>query len=196
MFELAGPAVRKSVSPVLKAIEALAPETRHISVSGGELESWRNAFRIIQSAEAWDCHGDWITRVRPQFGPGVRERFAGAAMVDAGDVQAARKLRELVRTRIAGIIGPGSVLVAPTAPGPAPLRTATGDALEAFRARALALLCPAGHCGLPQVSIPAGTVDGAPIGLSLIGLPGEDGFLLDLACRIAEPTPGSEASHV
>jgi len=46
---------------------------------------------------------------------------------------------------------------------------------------ALELLCAAGLASLPQISIPAGTVEGAPVGLSLIAGPGQDGLLLALA---------------
>jgi amidase len=76
---------------------------------------------------------------------------------------------------------PDGVLVIPTAPDPAPLRAAAIGDLETFRARALALLCAAGLAGLPQVSLPAARVAGAPVGLSLVGPPGRDHALLELA---------------
>ncbi|MEC8793599.1 MAG: amidase family protein, partial [Pseudomonadota bacterium] len=64
----------------------------------------------------------------------------------------------------------------------------TGEGeLDAFRTAALELLCPAGLAGLPQVSLPAGTVDGAPVGLSLIGPPGGDGQLLAMAEALTAP---------
>jgi amidase len=39
--------------------------------------------------------------------------------------------------------------------------------------------------GLPQISIPAGTVDGCAVGLSFIGWLGGDEELLDLTVRLA-----------
>jgi amidase len=47
------------------------------------------------------------------------------------------------------------------------------------------LTCIAGLAGLPQISIPVGTVAGCPAGLSFVGWPGADEVLLDLACRLA-----------
>jgi amidase len=47
------------------------------------------------------------------------------------------------------------------------------------------LTCTSGVSGLPQVSIPAGTINGCPIGLSFIGWAGGDEALLDLACELA-----------
>ncbi|MGF1551448.1 MAG: amidase family protein [Paracoccaceae bacterium] len=69
----------------------------------------------------------------------------------------------------------------PTAPSPAPLREADEAALDAFRARALGMLCPAGLAGLPQLSVPAGTVEGGPVGLGLVGPPGGDRTLVAAA---------------
>jgi amidase len=43
----------------------------------------------------------------------------------------------------------------------------------------------AGFCGLPEVTLPAGKVGGAPIGLSLVAAPGHDRGLLALACDAA-----------
>ncbi|HEV2370475.1 MAG TPA: amidase, partial [Acidimicrobiales bacterium] len=48
-----------------------------------------------------------------------------------------------------------------------------------------ALTIPANISGNPAVSIPAGTVDGLPVGLQVIGRHHEDALLLDLA-RVAE----------
>jgi amidase len=76
------------------------------------------------------------------------------------------------------------VLLAPTAPGIAPLRGTPEPELDAFRAHALELLCPAGHAGLPQISLPLGSIDGCPIALSIIGAPGSDERLLALAAKL------------
>jgi Asp-tRNA(Asn)/Glu-tRNA(Gln) amidotransferase A subunit family amidase len=48
-----------------------------------------------------------------------------------------------------------------------------------------ALTIPANLSGLPAVSIPVGTVDGAPVGMQIIGRHHEEQLLLDLA-RLAE----------
>ena len=43
----------------------------------------------------------------------------------------------------------------------------------------------AGFCGLPEVTLPAGRVNGAPVGLSLVAGPGLDQALLAFACDAA-----------
>jgi amidase len=82
------------------------------------------------------------------------------------------------------LVEDGAVLIAPSAPGIAPLRNSSGDALEQFRARAIELLCPAGHAGLPQLSLPLASLDQCPIGLSLIGGRNCDEDLLALAVEL------------
>ena len=62
------------------------------------------------------------------------------------------------------------------------MRVDSTDAeFDAFRTRVMRLTCTASLCGLPQISIPAGLVDGCPVGLSFIGWAGGDEALLDLA---------------
>jgi amidase len=55
-----------------------------------------------------------------------------------------------------------------------------------YRHQAMCLLCIAGLGGLPQVSLPLATLDGLPLGLSLVSTHGADTALLELA-RVLEP---------
>jgi amidase len=75
--------------------------------------------------------------------------------------------------------------VLPTCPAIAPLTHARNDVHEAFRLRAMRMTCIAGLSGLPQVSLPVGTIGGSPVGLSFIGWAGGDETLLDLAAWLA-----------
>jgi amidase len=47
----------------------------------------------------------------------------------------------------------------------------------------MCLLCIAGLGGLPQISLPLATLDGCPLGLSLIARRGADEMLLAIAAR-------------
>lgn len=160
-----------------------APSRQRIAPDG--LDPWREAFRLIQSREIWSLYGDFVTRTKPKFGPGVAERFAAAATVTADMAAQARVMQERARDRIRGIAQPGTVLVLPTSPAIAPLADAPTAVHESFRTRAMRMTCIAGLSGLPQVSIPIGTVGGCPAGLSVIGWAGGDEALLDLAVRVS-----------
>jgi len=187
LFGLAGDAVSTALAPALAQVGDLIGWAGHVDLADGRLMEWRDAFRLIQSSEAWETHGDWVTRVGPAFGPGIGDRFAAAARLDPGQIEVARRVREAVRARLADIVPPGTLLVIPTAPGIAPLLSSTEVELETFRARALALLCAAGHAGMPQISLPMATLEGCPLGLSVIAAHGQDEALLDLAVRLAAP---------
>jgi amidase len=181
LFQAAGSAVTAALENGVERVLDVCGSAEPVNVADGQLGAWRNAFRLIQSSEAWAAHGDWVTRVKPAFGPGVRDRFAAAANLDPSEVVAATALRNEIRARMHRLIDDTTILLAPTAPGIAPLRGMPEPELDAFRARALELLCPAGHAGLPQISLPFGAIDGCPVGLSVIAARGQDELLLGLA---------------
>jgi amidase len=68
----------------------------------------------------------------------------------------------------------------PTAPSIAPPLDLPDAAQDDFRTRVMRLTCIAGLSGLPQMSIPVGTANGCPAGLSLIGWAGGDEALSTL----------------
>jgi amidase len=108
-----------------------------------------------------------------------------ASTVTAGHAEAARRTLDAARGYLGALLPPGMHMVLPTAPCVAPLINAPPDALESFRVRVMRLSCMAGVAGLPQVTLPIGTVAGCPVGLSLIGWAGGDEVLLDLAVALS-----------
>jgi amidase len=144
-------------------------------------DPWREAFRIVQAYETWRTFGGFIKTHNPALGPGIRERMEFAATVTKEQADAARAVQSKAREHIRGVAVPGTVLALPTAPTIAPRVETPAAELEDFRARVMRLTCAAGSAGLPQMSIPAGTLDGCPVGLSFIGWAGGDEALLDLA---------------
>jgi len=180
-FALAGEAVANALEPAVARVEALIGTPEMVTVGDEPLSQWMDYFRLLQGAEAWAQHGEWVTRVSPQFGPGVKERVAWASCVDMRAVARAKVRREDISRRMADVLAGDTVLVLPSAPGIAPLRSSPPQILDDLRARALAMLSIAGLARLPQVSLPLATLEGCPLGLSLIGARGRDTMLLALA---------------
>jgi amidase len=85
--------------------------------------------------------------------------------------------------------GPDTALVIPTAPCAALERGADGPLISDFYRRALTLTSIAGHSGAPQITLPVSLDRGCPIGLSIVGAPGTDFALLDLAGQLSDHTP-------
>jgi amidase len=149
------------------------------------LERWMDWFRFPQGEEAWSAHGEWVKRVRPTFGPMIKGRFEWAATVKAEDVARARARREDITRHMDRSLEGNAVLAVPSAPGIALPRGSAAPVVDGLRARALPVLCIAGLARLPQVSLPLATVDGCPVGLSLIAARDNDVMLLDLARKLS-----------
>src|SRR5262249_12248798 len=178
-------AVAAALRAALTRMEAALPARRALVVAPDGFDPWREAFRIIQARETWGTFGEFITRHRPKLGPGIKERMQFAATVSATDAAAARRVHDAARTHMNALLPPGTIMVLPTTPCIAPLIDARVNDLESFRVRVMRLTCIAGLSGLPQVSLPVGTVAGCPIGLSFVGWRGGDEALLDLAVKVA-----------
>ena len=155
------------------------------SLATAGLDVWASAWRTIQAREIWKAHGKWVDETDPSFGPGIRERFAWARTVSADDEREARAMQAQAREEIEAAFAVGGAVIVPAVPSPAPLLDATAEELEHYRTRAMMLTCSAGLAALPQITVPAGEVDGCPVGLGIIGPAGSDLSLLELACRLS-----------
>jgi amidase len=170
------------------AIDTMAsdlPKPIHEAVAPGGFDTWRESFRVIQAREIWSIYGPFVERHQPKLGPGIRERMAFAATVSERDADMARQEQKRARERICALVEPGTVLALPTAPCIAPRIDTGAEALESVRVRVMRLTCVAGLSGLPQVTLPVGSISGCPIGLSFIAWHGGDEALLDLAVQLA-----------
>jgi len=183
-FDLAGEAVAQALKPAIAQLQALIGAPEVVTVGDEPLSQWMDYFRVLQGAEAWAQHGEWVTRENPRFGPGVKERFAWAARVDPRAVANAKMRRVDITRRMAALLAGEKILLVPSAPCVAPPRNAPAQVLDDLRARALAILSIAGLARLPQVSVPLARLEGCPLGLSLIATRGRDTMLLDLATKL------------
>ena len=119
----------------------------------------------------------------------VRARVrAGAAMPAEQHARGHRRRQELGRALAAALERHGA-LAAPSVPVVAPLRDADVADLGDGRVRderdaLLSCAVPFAQGPFPALSVPAGEVDGLPVGLQLVGPPGSDEALLALAARL------------
>jgi amidase len=176
----------EALRPAEATVSAVLGDARPVTIAAEGLDDWYWTFRRIQAVEAWGVHGAWIEDRDPDMTPGVRERFEFGRAVPAEERRRAAEHRAECRSRMEEIVGTDAVLMLPTVPGIAPKRDLSGEALQSYRERALAILSIAGLSGLPQISMPLATVDGIPLGLSLIGPRGADRALVEIAMQIGE----------
>jgi amidase len=160
-------------------------QAEEVIIAEGAIGDWVETFRVIQGFEAWRSFGGWVSAHSPHLGPGVAERVRYASTVTEAEADTARATRASVTAHLETLLGVGTVAVLPTLPCPAPRLDADATELDHFRGRAMAFTCSAGLAGRPQVSLPIGLVDGAPVAISLLGWVGGDEDLLDMAARLA-----------
>jgi amidase len=182
-FEQADRAIAELIESTFPTLRNRFPRLLHASIADGQFDTWREAFRIVQAWETWQTYGRFIESHGAKLGPGIKERMDFASSVSERDADVARRDVDAARAHIRHIAQPGVILLLPTAPCIAPLTNATD--LEAFRVRVMRLTCISGLSGLPQITIPVGTLSGAPAGMSLIGWAGGDEALLELAVSLA-----------
>ena len=104
-----------------------------------------------------------------------------ASMIPEGERVWANLMRQEVRARLAHLLQPDTILCMPTTPFPAPLRGQPLSVLDPLRDRITCLCAHGGLAGFPQVSLPGATVDGLPVGLSIVGARGSDASLVAVA---------------
>jgi amidase len=185
---LSGPAEAAAAGSAMPRLLAPFESTGRVVLAPEGLAERYVVLRAIQGWEAWQALGPWVMARQPVLGAPIRARLELGARITAPELTAAQAAREEVRGRMDDLVRDDTVIALPTLPTIAPLVDGPEPELEAFRQRALPLLCTAGLAGLPQVSIPLASVDGCPMGLSLIGPRGRDRALIDLAALILSGT--------
>lgn len=165
--------------------ELTGTQFRHWDLTSETLETWFRAFRTVQTYEAWEIHGPWISQHPGTLGTDVGERFAQAAEVTAAEADRACTVMSRARDVLAELMA-DTVLVLPAASSPAPPLASQSGAIDAIRGRTLHLTCVAGVGGLPAVSVPASAPGRPPFGICLIGPRGSDVALTELAAQLDE----------
>lgn len=166
-------------------VQAVYGEAAPTTVALDSFEAMYWSFRYLQGREAWMTDGAFIERYAPVLGPGVKERFAWSRDVTDAQVEQAQAFRTRFTAHLRQLLGHDGVLVMPSMPDIAPLRSTDEAALEHYRNQAVQMLCIAGLSGFPQISLPLAGRQGAPLGLSLLGPAGSDRSLIAMAQQLA-----------
>lgn len=181
------PATRSAFDGLLSRLASSDDPPVLARVPLGPLEGYFEPFRTVQAAEAWRNNGAWLREHPGAVGPAVAERFRLASLVTPEAESAARAELEPLREHLTHVVR-DAVLLLPTVPGPAPLRTAKGERVDAVRQATLRMTTPAAIAGLPAVSVPLLTVPSelgpAPVGVCLVSRAGTDIALVRLARRL------------
>ena len=174
-------AVQDALAPMLERLARLIGRREDVLLAPQGLSVWQRAQRVLQSSESWQTFAPWLDEFNPRFAFSVaRGLVIGSLMTDA-ERTAAALMREEARARMRYLLPEGTILCLPTTPSPAlPVGLKLSE-LNFPRERISCLTSHGGLTGVPQVSLPGATVDGAPVGLSIVGGRGTDLALLAVA---------------
>lgn len=180
-FGFADANVADALQPMVKRLAGLVGSSREEIMAPQGLSVWARAQRTLQPAEAYNTFKDWLDERNPRFAFSVARALVMGSMISETDRAWANLMRQEVRARMKYLLPAGSILCLPTTPFPAPLTGQPLSVLEPLRDRIACLCAQGGLAGHPQVSLPGATVDGLPVGLSIIGARGSDASLVAVA---------------
>jgi Asp-tRNA(Asn)/Glu-tRNA(Gln) amidotransferase A subunit family amidase len=178
------------------AIEALVtadvlPPLVDFEIPVQRLDTWFAAFRVVQGWQAWQERGAWVSAHPNSLGPDIAGRYAVASKISRSEAQAAEAAVDEAARYFADLLD-DAIIALPATSTPAIPLSATPEQTEAVRGATLRLTFIASAAGLPAVSLPVGSVDDSwqshplPVGLQLVGAPGVDRGLLELAAAVEQ----------
>lgn len=180
-FGFADAEVRDALAPMVERLGGLIGSVREELLAPQGLSVWARAQRTLQPAEAWATFKDWVERENPRFAFVVARNLLSGSTIPAAERNWAALMRTEVRARLAYLVPPGTVLCLPTTPCVAPLKGQPIADLDIVRDRITCLAAHGGLAGHPQLSLPGASINGAPIGLSIVGARGADASLVAIA---------------
>lgn len=180
----AAPETAEALRPALEKLERAFGRAVGLRLAPEGIDSFFDHFRTVQAEEVWATLGDWIEARKPELSPGLAETIAAARAMDPESAAPGRAFRRVLQARLRPLLAGGGVLVYPTSPCQAPVLGASLGEQNLVRAASVGVTAIAGLAGLPEVTLPVGTVRGAPVGLSLTAGHGQDRRLLTF-CKAA-----------
>ncbi len=203
------PAMEEQVRAAVREYEKLGATVKEVSLPNAKLAI--AAYYVIAPAEAsanlsrfdgvrygYRCDDpkdlmDLYTRTRAEgFGTEVKRRIlVGTYALSAGYFDAyylkAQKVRRLIRQDFINAFSEVDVLMSPTTPSPAFIQgEKTNDPVTMYLEDVFTIAI--NLAGLPAMSVPAGFVDGLPVGLQIIGDYFSEARLLNAAHQFQQVT--------
>jgi 2-dehydropantoate 2-reductase len=178
------PSLQPGVAAALRAaVERLRREFPVADVDGSALTEIAGTFDDILLWEAWQVHRGQVESHPERYGPETLRLLRTASKVDEAAYQAARRRRDDLLPRAAGVYRDADVLLTPAAPFTAPATTPPVDtpdgALEGLFTSVFNVT------GAPAVVLPCGWDErGLPVGIQLSAPRGADMPLLAAAALV------------
>jgi len=186
---LLGGRFRENADPdQLAAMAAIAPDAPVIELP--DIARARSAAFVITAYEGGQLHRAALAEQAMAFDPQVRDRLIAGALLPKALYDEAQAFRAAFKQRIAALIAPYDVLLAPATPCVAPLiadpRITIDGALSLARADLGIHSQPISFLGLPSLAMPLARPGRLPLGLQAIGRAGTERTLFRFAAMLEE----------
>ena len=173
--------VQQALGPMLERLTRVIGQRSDVLLAPPGLSVWQRAQRVLQSSESWQTFEPWLDEYNPRFAFSVAHNLVMGSMLPDAERNAAALMRAEARARLRHLLSEDAILCLPTTPFPAPRKGRPNSELAFLRERISCLTSHGGLTGVPQINLPGATVDGAPVGLSIVGRQGSDLELMAVA---------------
>ena len=185
VLKLFGSRSLAAFEPVLRKAQEVFGPAHFVNAAPAELSRILAAYQSLQAREVWRTWSSFIQNYQPQFGPGVKERFAKAFLMRDAVLSDEEELSRKVVAHLEGLLSNGGILILPTLPDAALKLTATDEEKSIWRTKISASFCLGGLAGVPWATLPIAQLAGAPFGISLGSERGADVWLLEQCRKLA-----------
>jgi aspartyl-tRNA(Asn)/glutamyl-tRNA(Gln) amidotransferase subunit A len=177
---------------IANAVEQALDTLRRFASNLSEIEIDVPTDRTLQTAEAYACHAEFVSRSSELYQPETLRRIRQGEGIGSAQIEQWRLEQEKIRSEIDRVFEDVDVLVTPTTPVLASTIAELKQFPELLRPREILLLRntrPVNVWGLPAISVPCGfTTAGLPIGLQIVGPHWGEGEVLQLAYAYEQAT--------
>jgi len=190
-FESIDPEIAAAVEAALRVLADVASTPREVAPLVPDYTAAMKAYGAVLTAEAYAYHKEAVEKTPQAYQPPTLQRILAGASVSRAEYEPAKHAITRIRADVAERFKDVDVLITSTVAVP-PYAidelTATGGA----RLKELEMLRntrPINLFGLPAISVPCGfTPSGLPAGMQLIGAPGAEATVLQLAFAYEQAT--------
>ena len=171
LYAAAHPGLRARLDGILETLAQRGVQTERVPLPyAGQIAA---AYTTLLTAEAATVHYQEFRRDPDAFSEETRALLTAGSTLFATDYTQARRLRSAFAAACTDLFTRFDALLSPATLGPAPPIGAATVEIDGrtVATRDLLVTCtsPFSTIGVPAVSVPAGRVDGLPVGVQIVG---------------------------
>ena len=183
LFQRADPAVAAQVHAAVEELAGLGATVERVEVP--LLDESGTINQLVMLTEAAEVHLPWLRTRLGDYGDDVRARLLAGLLLPATAHVTGLRARRWFSDELRTVFGRVDLLAAPEMPVVPPLIGEAEVELHGeripYRLALIPFNSPWNLAGLPVASVPAGFVDGLPVGLALVGRARDDQTVLQAA---------------